>query len=121
MKFSNNFEQAGGNLYRKGCAEPIRPGVVQHNARIETLAQLKAALRAGPYTWPGGYPVYFIASNGDPLSYESVLCQFGSIVETFLAKHKSSDWRISWMTVNYEDDDLRCAHSGELIECAYGE
>lgn len=50
---------------------PVRPVYRRHFAIIESVAELKATLRAGPYTWPGGYQLYFITSDGGALSFDS--------------------------------------------------
>jgi hypothetical protein len=36
------------------------------------VSELKSILRAGPYAWPGGYPQYFIAGDGNALSFAAV-------------------------------------------------
>jgi hypothetical protein len=94
----------------------------QHNFG---LADIKEALRNGPYAWPGGYPMYFVASDGDPLSFEAVRECWREVVgahldyASYLREH--SGWRIVGVDVNWEDPDLYCAHSNERIESAYAE
>ena len=39
---------------------------------IKTLSDFRAAMRNGPYAWPGGYPLYFITSDGAALSFDAV-------------------------------------------------
>ena len=89
-------------------------------ATIETVAQFLEALDAGPYAWPGGYPVYFITHDGAALSFEAVREQFAQVVWDFI-NDASTGWRVCACEINYENDDLTCDHTGELIESAYGE
>jgi hypothetical protein len=36
------------------------------------VSELKSILRAGPYAWPGGYPLYFLTIDGGTLSFAAV-------------------------------------------------
>lgn len=82
--------------------------------------KLKQALRDGPYTWPGGYPKYFVASDGEALSFAAVLAEFKQVL--YSIRHKLNDgWRVVGVDVNWEDPELYCAHTGERIESAYAE
>lgn len=81
---------------------------------------LKSYLRNGPYAWPGGYPMYFITSDGAALSFSSVRGNFCSVLSSM--RHKVNDgWRVVGVDINWEDCELVCDHSGELIPSAYGE
>jgi hypothetical protein len=87
---------------------------------IKNSKDLKNALRSGPYAWPGGYPVYFIASDGEALSFKAVKENYKEVLR---AVREQSDygWRVIYMDVNWGEYDWYCAHSGERIESAYGE
>lgn len=99
---------------------PLR-AVFKHSFReIENLAQLKATLRAGAYAWPGGYPLYFIAQDGEALSFDSVRENWREIVSAFCFA-PARDWRVIGCEINYEDGALYCAHSGKRIASAYAE
>ena len=84
------------------------------------LSEIKNELRLGEYAWPGGYPKYFIASDGESLSYDSVRSNWKNIVWSHLNGVRD-DWHIQAVDINWEDDNLYCAHSGNRIESAYGE
>lgn len=87
---------------------------------IKNSKELKAALRAGPYVWPGGYPVYFIASDGEALSYKAVRENYKLVLRA--VKEQDDDgWLVIYMDVNWGGYDWYCAQSGERIESAYGE
>lgn len=89
--------------------------------QIETTADLKTALRNGKYAWPGGYPLYFICSDGEPLSFESVQQEIKQVMRDVKRKENAYGWRVIGCQVNWEDADLYCAHSGRRIEAAYCE
>lgn len=90
------------------------------HSRISTGAQLRATLRAGASTWPGGYPLYFVTSDGGALAFDTVRDNLSSVLDAI--RTKSSDgWRVVACEVNYEDAELYDDHTGEKIESAYGE
>ena len=99
---------------------PLRAGYKWTHGTIETTIQLRATLRAGPYAWPGGYPLFFLTSDGEALSFETVRAEYAQVSRA--VRDKSNDgWRVVGCTINYEDAELTCAHSGNRIESAYGE
>lgn len=110
-------------VYDDGMLEVFRSGVKRdkyrfHFQAIETVAQLKATLRAGAYAWPGGYPLYLLTSDGETLSFDAARSEFRQIA--YAIRHKLNDgWRVVACDVNYEDADMVCAHTGERIESAY--
>lgn len=94
------FVSESGELFdtRKVCwwaKPPLRKVFKKHFPRIENSLQLKATLRAGPYTFPGGYPLALLTSEGTPICFSCVEENFreelenlksgkGAIVATFL-------------------------------------
>ena len=87
---------------------------------ISTAKDLKQALRSGPYAWPGGYPLYFITSDGAALSFKAVRENLRSVLWS-IKNGVNDGWRVQAMDINYEDNELYCDHTGEKIESAYGE
>ena len=85
-----------------------------------TTRQLKETLRQGPYAWPGGYPIYFITSDGGALSFESVKRNFRSVLDS-MRSGTDDGWRVVAVEANWEDPELYCDHSGERIPSAYAE
>lgn len=85
-----------------------------------TVKQLKEQLRAGQYAWPGGYPLYFIASDGEALSFDAVRENYRQVIEAIRDRDRNG-WRVVGCDVNWEDADLYCAHTGQRIESAYAE
>ncbi len=78
----------------------------------DTLNEL---IENGPYAWPGGYPIYFITDDGDSLSFKAVKDNLELIVEA----SPGDSWCIEAYDVNWENPNLYCDHTGELIESAY--
>ena len=85
---------------------------------IETVGDFRRAIRQGPRR-PGGYPVFFITSDGAALSYAAAKAEKRNVLWSI--GHKMNDgWRIIGADINWEDQDLTCDHTGQLIESAYG-
>ena len=87
---------------------------------INTISDFRRAMRNGPYAWPGGYPLYFVMSDGEALSFDAARKERRQILEA-LRDYDNSGWRPVAMDINWEDDNLICAHTNERIESAYGE
>ena len=87
---------------------------------INTVKDLKQVLRNGPWIWPGGYPLYFITSDGAALSFQAVRENLRSVLWS-IKNGVNDGWRVQAMAINYEDNELYCDHTGEKIESAYGE
>jgi len=88
--------------------------------QINTIHDFRRAIRNGAYAWPGGYPLYFITSDGAALSFDAAKAERRNILQSIA--HRSNDgWRVIGADVNWEDQDLACDHTGERIPSAYGE
>jgi len=99
---------------------PLRRHYRQTYLDIDSVKALKATLRNGAFTGVGGYPLYFITSDGAALSFDSVRSEFRNVAES-IAQRSNDGWRVVACTINYEDSDLTCDHSGKPIPSAYGE
>lgn len=100
-------------------AKPLRAIYSRHYSRINSTLELRATLRAGAYAWPGGYPLYFVTSDGAALSFDTVRAEYLQCARAIRDK-LNDGWRIVGCEINYEDSDLTCEHSGKPIESAYG-
>lgn len=105
-------------IYKWHEKEPLRKNYMIRHREINSLADLKATLRAGEYTSLGGHPLYFITSDGEALSFDAARECWREVVWDFM-HDASTGWRVVACQVNYEDGDLVCAHSGERIPSAY--
>ena len=85
-----------------------------------TKADFEAALKNGAWAWPGGYPIYFLCSDGEALSFESAKENAEQVCWAIEAK-SNCGWRVVGADVNWEDSTLTCSHSNRLIPSAYGE
>lgn len=86
-----------------------------------TLQDIKTRLREGPYAWPGGYPLFFIAHDGEPLSFAAVRERFREVCAAHLTRDERDQWFLTAVEPNWENPDLYCAHTGERIPSAYAE
>lgn len=87
---------------------------------IKTVGDLRRAIRHGKYAWPGGYPCYFITSDGAALSFEAVKEEIRQVIWS-IGHNINDGWRVVAMDVNWEDTELMCEHTGKRIESAYGD
>jgi len=84
-----------------------------------TADQFSADLKE-PYAWPGGYPRYFIFSDGAALSFEAAQANRW-LIRRAIRTGRDKVWRVIGCDINWEDADLYCDHSHERIESAYAE
>lgn len=92
------------------------------NHDIKTFWQFNIALQdIGAHVWPGGYPTYFVCSDGESLSFEAAKENAGLIRDALITGDTSSQWHVCALTVNWEDPELFCSHDGVRIESAYAE
>ena len=77
-------------------------------------------LANGPYAWPGGYPLFFVMSDGEVLGFQAAIDNAEEIREAIL-NDSNNGWRITTCCINWEDDFLVCCHDGDPIPSAYGE
>jgi hypothetical protein len=87
--------------------------------RQYTVEQFKADL-CEPYAWPGGYPRYFITSDGAALSYKSAVHNQKLIIDS-INESSNDGWQVVGCDINWEDLDLYCDDTSERIESAYAE
>ena len=116
--------ESDGSLYDTRVPDwsarpPLRAVFDRHYRTIKTAAEFKATLRAGPFAWPGGYPLYFVMSDGESMSFESARENMREIISAIAARDNSG-WRPIGVEINYEDSEMVCCHSGRPIESAYG-
>lgn len=97
---------------------PLRANYSRHHPRIMSLADIKASLRAGPFAWPGGYPLYFISEDGAALAFETIRENWHHVVWDYL-NDCNTGWRLAGVTINYEDPEMLCDHSAKPIDPAY--
>lgn len=108
-----------GDLCRNnatGICPVVRERYSYHCREITTGAQLRATLRAGPYAWPGGYALYFVADDGEALSFAAVRENLEQITRAIRDKHNSG-WRVvACQSTEGDEEPTYCAHTGEEIK-----
>lgn len=100
-------------------SKPLRRNYSSGMRDIASVADFKAALRAGAFTSVGGYPLYFICRDGGVISFETARSEFRNIADSIM-NDCHDGWRVTACDINYEDNHLHCEHSGKLIPSAYG-
>jgi len=122
---SHLFASSDGDLYDTrnpawSRLAPLRAGFKRHYAEIRSNANFKATLRAGAYAWPGGYPLYFITSDGAALCFACGRKEAKYIMPAIAARD-GSGWRVIACDTNLEDPTLDCDHCSKRIDSAYAD
>ena len=112
---TQKFYTFEGNAYRSDDEQLVRKDVAKHYREIDSINKLKACLRAGEYTFPGCYRLFFYTEDGSVLSFDSVLDNLQEIFFSMMHDLKNG-WSIVGMgSVEEIDEDVYCDHSGELL------
>lgn len=98
-----------------GDLKPVRQGVARHYRQIDSINKLKACLRAGEYTFPGSYRLFFITEDGACLSFSAVLDNLHEIFYSMRNDMKDGWTIVGLGCVNESDDDVYCDHTSELL------
>jgi hypothetical protein len=69
------------------------------------------------YAWPGGYPIYYLADDGEAFCPD---CANGKNGAECHERNENDGWRIVGQGVHWEGEPLTCVHCGTEIESAYG-
>lgn len=98
--------------------KPLRANFAWHHRTIESVADFKATLRAGKYTFPGGCELFFITSDGAALCFECARENFALVADS-IRTDTSDGWKIVACDIaDHYESGLYCDHcSCELAEC----
>ncbi len=90
---------------------------------IKTISDFRAAVRNGPFAWPGGYPLYWIMADGGACAFNVAKTERRSMLDAIANRdvRPRDGWLPVALVINYEDSELVCDHTGERIESAYAE
>lgn len=80
-----------------------------------TSLRLADLLSTSPYTFPGGYPMFAITSDGAALCHKCCKSERRLIGTTT----GNDGWCVVALNINYENDHLYCDHCSSNIEAAY--
>jgi len=100
------------------AANPLRPNYSHHHRKMDSLADVKATIRAGQFAFPGGYQLFFVADDGGAICFQCARKEFRQIAWSWLNKCRDG-WRVQACDVNYDDTDLSCANCNQSIPSAY--
>ena len=96
--------------------EPLRANYSGHKLEFESLHDVKASIRAGEFTFPGGYRLAFVTSDAAILSYKTVVDNWRLVVGEWFDPHPNDQWRVvGLVNVDDCDDTMVCDHSGEVL------
>ena len=71
----------------------IREQYNYHHHSIATPSELASTIRAGKYAWPGGYAVFFIASDGGVICHDCTVVEYRNVVDS-IRRDINDGWRI---------------------------
>ena len=77
---------------------------------------LKQFIRSNGYAWPGGYPCALLMADGECIDAQSARENY-----RLIRRRTDTDWTPVAVFIHWEGEPLICAHSGRLIDSAYGE
>ena len=112
---TQKFYTFEGDCYRNDNLQLIRKDVAKHYRQIDSINKLKSCLRAGEYTFPGGYRLFFITNDGACLSFSAVLDNLQEIYYS-MRNNMRDGWSIVALgCVNDTDEEIYCDHTSELL------
>lgn len=76
---------------------------------------LQNFIRSGGYAWPGGYPTALLMKDGEVIDSKAARENY-----RLIRRETGRDWTPVDVFIHWEGEPLVCAHSGRLIESAYG-
>ena len=113
------ISECDGALYdtrKKGWPEnPLRENYAKHYQTIQNTTQLKATLRAGEYTFPGGYRLAFLASDGEWISFDAVKESLHCVVDSMRNDIRDGWFIVACDIVDHYEGAAYCAHTGALL------
>lgn len=97
--------------------KPLRANFAWHHRKIESVADFKATLRAGKFTFPGGYELFFITGDGAAICFDCARDNFALIADS-IKTDTNDGWRIVACDIaEHYESGLSCDHcSRELVE-----
>jgi hypothetical protein len=119
-QFKNVFLSQSGDLISNTDFHVVREKYSYTFREINTSHQLRATIRNGKSTDLGGYPLYLIFADGGPCCFECARKDYKSIAYDMKSEANREQWAIVACDINYESEDLFCAHCDKKIKSAYG-
>jgi hypothetical protein len=85
------------------------------------LSVIKDLLRNGRFALPGGYPMFFLTCDGEPISFAAVYAERRQVFLAHIRGDQRDQFALCGYDVNWEDREMVCCHTGKRIESAYAE
>ena len=83
-------------------------------------ASLQSFIRSNGWAWPGGYPCALMMADGECIDAQAARENYRQIRQAMKDSY-APDWSPVAVFIHWEGDAIQCAHSGRMIESAYGE
>ena len=93
------------------------------NSRIDKNA-LQEFIRSNGWAWPGGYPCVLLMADGECIDAKSARENYKQIRRAMMNERAwwvDAQWTPETIFIHWEGEPIFCAHSGRMIESAYGE
>ncbi len=71
------------------------------------------------FAWPGGYPLFYLCSDGGILCPKCVNAEIDNIDDSTRRKLRDG-WQLTACDVHWEGEALTCDHCNAEIDSAYG-
>ena len=86
-----------------------------------SVKDLKQFIRSNGFAWPGGYPMFLLMVDGECIDAQSARENYRQIRECMRTPAGANrDWLPMVVDIHWEGEPMECAHSGRMIESAYG-
>lgn len=81
---------------------------------------LRDFVRCNGHAWPGGYPMVLITADGAVIDAQSARENYRQILRATRNPGTDRQWEAIGTDIHWEGEPMVCAHSGRMIESAYG-
>jgi hypothetical protein len=89
--------------------------------QINSISDFRAAVRNGPFAWPGGYPLYWVMADGGACAFDVAKTERRQMLWALANQYGDPCWQPVALEVNWEDAALFCDHTNKRIESAYAD
>lgn len=113
------ISECDGGLYDTRLSnwseKPLREKYSYTYARIDNVQELKGTLRAGQYTFPGGYLLAFGTSDGACICFDCVRSEFVNVLDS-IQRDINDGWKVdSCFVVDHSESEIYCDHCNATL------
>lgn len=109
------FVACNGDLVDLNSRTTIRKGFQLSHSRIKDTHDLRATLRAGEFTWPGGYRLAFLTRDGGILSFDAVRDNYRLVSDSIRTECNDGWWVDACDMLEGYEYPIYCDHTGEQL------